>query len=96
METKGIKETIELGKKIQIALLGIGTTEINYSSYYLAGLLPEEEIEKLVDLGVVGDVASNFFKRNGKPYSDDFMLRLITIQLHDLIKIPIRIGVAGD
>lgn len=95
METRGIKETIELGKKIQIALLGIGTTEIEYSSYFLAGLLPEEEIKKLVNLGVVGDVASNFYKLNGKPYCDDFMRRLITIQLNDLVKIPIRIGVAG-
>ncbi len=95
METKGIRETIELGKNIQIALLGIGTTEIKYSSYFLAGLLPEDEIEKLINFGVVGDIASNFFLLNGKPYFDDFMQRLITIQLHDLINIPIRIGVAG-
>ncbi len=95
IETKGIKETIELGKKTQIALLGIGTTEIKYSSYFLAGLLPEKEIEKLLNLGVVGDVASNFYMLNGKTYTDDFMRRLITIQLHDLVKIPIRIGVAG-
>ena len=95
METKGIRETIELGKNIQIALLGIGTTEIKYSSYFLAGLLPEDEIEKLINFGVVGDIASNFFLLNGKPYIDDFMQRLITIQLHDLVNIPIRIGVAG-
>ncbi len=31
-ETRGIKETIDMGKEIQIALLGIGTTEIEYSS----------------------------------------------------------------
>ncbi len=95
METKGIKETIELGKQIQIALLGIGTTEIKYSSYFLAGLLPEDEIEKLENFGVVGDVASNYFLINGKPYHDDFMKRLITIQHRDLIKIPVRIGVGG-
>ena len=31
-ETRGIKETIDMGKEIQVALLGIGTTEIEYSS----------------------------------------------------------------
>jgi DNA-binding transcriptional regulator LsrR (DeoR family) len=94
-ETRGIKETIEMGKAVQVALLGIGTTETEYSSYYLSGLLAEEEIDVMRKNGVVGDIASNYFKLNGSPYLDEFLQRMITISNEDLASIPVRIGIAG-
>jgi len=94
-ETRGIKETIDMGKEIQIALLGVGTTEIEYSSYYLSGLVSGEEIEAIRKNGVVGDIASNYFNKDGTPYNDDFINRMITIRLEDLTRIPVRIGIAG-
>jgi DNA-binding transcriptional regulator LsrR (DeoR family) len=94
-ETRGITETIDMGKKVQIALLGIGTTETEYSSYYLSGLLSEEEIKMMRKNGVVGDIASNYFSMDGTPYIDGFLNRMITIRLEDLIRIPVRLGIAG-
>jgi len=94
-ETRGIKETIDMGKQVQVALLGIGTTEIEYSSYYLSGLLSNQEIEVFRKNGVVGDIASTYFKLDGNLYKDDFLTRMITISTDDLINIPVRIGIAG-
>ncbi len=94
-ETRGIKETIDMGKEIQIALLGIGTTEIEYSSLYLSGLLSEEEIEVIRKNGVVGDIASNYFHIDGSPYNDDFLNRMITIHIEDLKRVQLRLGIAG-
>ena len=94
-ETRGIKETIDMGKEVKIALLGIGTTRTEYSSFYLSGLLSEEEIEVIRKNGVVGDIASNYFKLDGTPYKDDILDRIITIRLDDLKRIPVRIGIAG-
>jgi len=94
-ETRGIKETIDMGKELNVALLGIGTTEIEYSSYYLSGLLTEEEIEVIRKNGVVGDIASNYFHFDGTPYNDNFLNRIITIRLEDLKRVPIRLGIAG-
>jgi deoxyribonucleoside regulator len=94
-ETRGIKETIDMGKKIQVALLGIGTTKTEYSSLYLSGMLSEEEIDVIRKNGVVGDIASNYFSLDGTPYNDDFLKRMITIRLDDLTRIPVRIGIAG-
>lgn len=94
-ETKGIQETIEMGKQVQIALLGVGTTEIEYSSFFLSGLLNEDELDAIRRNGVVGDIAGNYFNRDGIPYKDDFLRRMITIRREDLEKIPIRIGIAG-
>jgi DNA-binding transcriptional regulator LsrR (DeoR family) len=94
-ETRGIKETIDMGKVIQVALLGVGTTETEYSSYYLSGLLSEEEIEVIRRNGVVGDIASNYFHLDGTAYNDDFLNRMITIRLEDLKRVQVRIGIAG-
>lgn len=94
-DTRGIKETIDMGKEIQVALLGIGTTETEYSSYYLSGLLSEEEIDVFRKNGVVGDIASNYFNIDGSPFYDDFLNRLIAIKLEDLKRVPVRIGIAG-
>jgi len=94
-KTRGIKETIEMGKDCHIALLGIGTTETKYSSLYLSGSFTEKELEVFRKNGVVGDIASNYFKIDGTPYHDDFLNRLITINHEDLTHIPIRIGIAG-
>lgn len=94
-ETRGIKETIDMGKEVQVALLGIGTTETEYSSFYLSGLLSVEEIEVIRKNGVVGDIASNYFKMDGTLYKDDFLNRIITIRIEDLRQIPVRIGIAG-
>jgi DNA-binding transcriptional regulator LsrR (DeoR family) len=95
METQGIREVVEMGKQVHTALLGIGTTEIRYSSYYLAGYVEVEQIDRLRNAGVVGDIAGNHFDINGNFFQDDFSSRLVTIRLEDLLKIPVRIGVAG-
>ncbi len=94
-ETRGIKEAIDMGKKVQVALLGIGTTEKEYSSYYLSGLLSDHEIGVFRENGVVGDIASNYFKLDGALYKDDFLKRVITISSDDLINIPVRVAIAG-
>jgi deoxyribonucleoside regulator len=94
-ETRGIRETIEMGKQIHIALLGIGTTQTEYSSFFLSGLLTADELATLRKNQVVGDIAGNYFKKDGSPYTDEFLRRMITIHWEDLLKIPVRIGVAG-
>ena len=43
----------------------------------------------------MGDIASNYFHFDGTPYNDDFLNRMITIQLEDLKRVQVRIGIAG-
>jgi DNA-binding transcriptional regulator LsrR (DeoR family) len=94
-ETRGIRETIEMGREADIALVGIGTTETEYSSFFLSGLLTEEELAEIRQKDVVGDVAGNYFYRDGSAYMDPFLSRMITIRWEDLVRIPVRIGIAG-
>jgi len=95
LETKAIKETISLGKKTDVALLGIGSTSPENSSFYLAGYVTRKELDDLRRGGSVGDVCGLHFDLEGRPAADHFSERLVTIQRNDLLSIPVRLGVAG-
>lgn len=88
-----IRATLDLGKKADIALLGIGTIEPEAFSLYRHGILSLSEVEALKAQGVVGDVAGCFFDENGRELDIDFNRRLVRITLEDVRHIPIRIGV---
>lgn len=95
LETKSIRETISVGKKTDIALLGIGTTSPDYSSFYLAGYVTRRELDDLRKAGAIGDVCGLHFDIHGQPACDDFCERLVSIRRPDLLSIPVRLGVAG-
>jgi deoxyribonucleoside regulator len=95
LETKSIKETITLSKKSDVALLGVGTTSAEYSSFYLAGSVSLQELNHLQQEGSIGDVCGLHFDVNGAPTAQDFSERLVTIRHKDLLSIPARLGVAG-
>lgn len=95
LETKSIRETINVGKKSDVALLGIGTTSIEYSSFYLAGYITRRELDELRRAGGAGDVCGQHFDENGFPACDEFSERLVSIRRQDLLSIPVRLGVAG-
>ena len=95
LETKSIRETISIGKKADVALLGIGTTSPEYSSFYLAGYVTRRELDDLRKAGGIGDVCGLHFNINGQPACEDFCERLVSIRKTDLLGIPVRLGVAG-
>jgi deoxyribonucleoside regulator len=95
LETKSIRETINVGKKTDVALFGVGTTSPDYSSFHLAGYVSRRELDELRKEGAVGDVCGLHFDINGQPACDDFCDRLVSIHRQDLLSIPVRLGVAG-
>lgn len=95
LETKSIRGTISVGKKTDVALLGIGTTSLEHSSFYLAGYITRRELDELRRAGGIGDVCGLHFDIHGQPACDDFCERLVSIRRHDLLAIPVRLGVAG-
>lgn len=95
LKTKSIRETISIGKKTDVALLGIGTTSLEHSSFYLAGYVTRRELDDLRKSGAIGDVCGLHFDINGLPACDEFCERLVSIRRQDLLAIPVRLGVAG-
>lgn len=95
LATKSVNEAVNMAKQADVALLGIGSIELEHSSYYLANLVTKEEILEIKKSGAIGDVCGRFFDINGRFSASEFQKRLIGISAGDLLDIPIRIGVAG-
>ncbi len=95
LETKSIQETVKAGRKTDVALVGVGTTLPEFSSFYLAGYVSLQELKDLRREGGIGDVCGLHFDIHGQPACEEFTRRLMTIRRRDLLSIPIRLGVAG-
>lgn len=95
LQNKSVQETISQGKRADIALLGVGSSEFEHCSFYLADYVSREELIKIQKTGAIGDVCGRFFDINGEMTALKFQNRLIGISLADLLRIPVRIGVAG-
>ena len=95
MNVQGVRETMEMMKKCSVCLIGIGSTELDYSTFYNAGYLVLDEMKGLAVHGAVGNVCGLFFDQDGQPTAREFQQRSLTIMEKDLSRIPIRIGIAG-
>jgi deoxyribonucleoside regulator len=95
LQNKSIRESIQMAEKCDVALLGIGSMDKEYSSFFNAGYIEEQEFQHLLDKGVVGDVCGLLYDIEGKPQAPEFEKRTVTIGRERLLKIPARIGVAS-
>lgn len=95
MQVTGVQETMSLMKECDIGLFGIGSIELDYSTFYSGGYLIADEMANLMQLGAIGNVCGLFFNKDGEPTARDFQARSFTISRKDLMKMPVRIGIAG-
>jgi len=94
-KNRNLQETIRWGKQADIALLGVGSSEKAHCSFFLADYVTRKELEEIQNNGAIGDVCGRFFDINGQMTAESFQNKLIGISLQDLLRIPIRLGVAG-
>lgn len=90
----GIAGVLEMAESVEIAFLGIGTSEPRYSATLRAGLVTEGESRKLWKKGAVGMVCGHYFDINGNLVDDDINQRAVSIELGKLHDIPRTVGVA--
>ena len=93
MQEDSIKEVFDLAKNADIAVAGIGTLNHN-SALINAELIPMEEFERLQKMGGTGEILSHVVDKEGNLIKDRFEDHLISLDLDDFKKIPIRVGVA--
>lgn len=91
-----VRDTLEAGRRCDIALMGIGTVlDPGYSSLYQGGHISREILDALRDDGVVGDVGGIHIDIDGRVAGDGLNERMIGISGPDLLAIPTRLAVAG-
>ncbi|MEE8325323.1 MAG: sugar-binding transcriptional regulator [Candidatus Humimicrobiaceae bacterium] len=96
LEDSNIKVTLRMFKKINIAIVGIGTFyPILSSSIFKLGNLNRKEIRELRAKNVAGDVFGHFINGSGDFCETSVGDRVISITGPDIFKIDYRIGIAG-
>jgi DNA-binding transcriptional regulator LsrR (DeoR family) len=90
-----IRETLEQARKVDYAIVGIGTTDPSMSSLVRAEYLTEKEIRELADAGAVGDVCAIHFDLHGNILDLPIAHRVVGIRADDLKSIPVTVGVAA-
>lgn len=91
---KNIARTLELGKKATVAIFTIGLFNEN-SVLVKADYFEDKEIKSLLRKGAIGDICSRIIDHRGRICSSSLNDRTIGIELHDLVKKPYSIAVAG-
>ena len=89
-----ISDTLALGARADVALVGIGRPTPN-SVVMRAGILSPVELAQLHALGAVGDIALRFFDAHGRPVEHEICDRIVGLDLDQIRQIPRVIGVAG-
>jgi DNA-binding transcriptional regulator LsrR (DeoR family) len=89
-----ISDTLALGARADIAIVGIGVP-VPDSVVMQAGTLLAEEVEQLKAQKAVGDIALRFFDAEGQPVEHQINDRIIGLDLAQIKGIPRVIGVAG-
>jgi DNA-binding transcriptional regulator LsrR (DeoR family) len=90
-----IQETLGLARKVDIALVGIGSLVPEVSSLLRAGYLDQEALTELRAHGAVGDICGRHYDVHGRVMDIELNRRMVGIELKDLQGIEQVIGVAG-
>lgn len=94
MREPSIQRTLDLGKKAQVAVVGIGALSPD-STMVQPGFFSASELMSLSDLGVVGNIGVDFFDASGRIVTTPLDARLIGVSLLELGKDTRIIAVAG-
>jgi deoxyribonucleoside regulator len=89
-----LASVIESYQRIDLALVGIGTVSPARASLLRAGYMDVNQLEELRQAGAVGDVCVNHFDIHGNIIDTPLTRRLVTISTEDLLRIPLKVGVA--
>jgi DNA-binding transcriptional regulator LsrR (DeoR family) len=90
-----ISAVLKLAAEADIALVGLGAPT-PYSIVLRTGtILSKEDLERLQELGAVGDIALRYMERDGNPINLEINERIIGLTLEQIREIPRVIGIAG-
>ncbi len=93
VEQSSIKSTFDIASNSDIAVVGIGGTPEH--STMVKSYLHQVNQEDFDYDDIVGDICYNFIDSNGHAFSNPWNDKVITMELENLKKIPLVIGVAS-
>jgi deoxyribonucleoside regulator len=95
LQEPGIRDTLALARRADIALLGIGSVVPKISSLFRVGYLDRDALTKLQEQGVVGDICGQHFDVHGRTDGIALNRRVIGVDLSVFRDIDHVVAVAG-
>lgn len=95
LRQRGVRETLGVAARADVALVGIGALVPAVSSLLRAGHLTRKEINEVRHTGAVGDVCGHLFTGQGDLVDAELTRRIVAIEVNALQRIPQVIGVAS-
>lgn len=95
LDEPNVVEHFKMFDRIDLAVIGIGSSKPEISAVYRSGSISKEDAENFVKLGVVGDLCGRQIDINGNPCQTNISERIIGIGLDQLKNIETVIGVVS-
>ncbi len=96
LQEPNVQETLELGRRADVVILGIGAHASEASGLIWTGYLNQKDITFLRSRGAVGHMCAQHFDDQGRELDVAFNRRVISIGLEALQEIETVIAVAGS
>ena len=97
LNMKPIQDILNIARRANIALLGIGTVDPETSRFVQFTALSAEEMKQIADLyHGIGELLAIIYDQAGKPCAQPYADRVVGLTIEELMAIPLRIGVAGS
>jgi DNA-binding transcriptional regulator LsrR (DeoR family) len=90
-----IQKVLALFRQIDVAYVGIGAPGQDSVMLTDSTIMRHKDLDEMIRLGAVGDIAVRFFNRSGEPIQSELDERVIGIRLEELKQIERRVGVSG-
>lgn len=96
LKERTIRKVTTLYQKLDVLVMGIGGMASEQSTVLHTGYVDHKTLEDFNSRGAVGDIILRYFDANGntEPFAD-FNERVAGINLKQLKRIPLRVGIAG-
>ena len=95
MEVSSIKEVLDLARRANVALVGVGSVQPAESSYYDLHPVPEADRKMLVGTGVVGEFMAHLIRDTGAVANFALNSRLVALSPQELSQCKQVIGIAA-
>jgi DNA-binding transcriptional regulator LsrR (DeoR family) len=96
MAIRQISSVLDMARRAQVAVLGIGSVAPGTSTYFELPSLREEDRRRLVEEYCgTGELLAQIVNSHGQPCAPAYNCRVVGIGLEDLRAIPLTIGVAA-
>jgi DNA-binding transcriptional regulator LsrR (DeoR family) len=91
-----VKEILDIARRANIALLGIGTVDAEVSRFVQFTALSAADMKHIAeDCGGVGDINAFIFDVEGRACAREYADRVLGLTLDEIKRIPYRIGMAA-